>query len=304
MIWVGWRLQRTETAIVAGVLALLAALLIPTGIQMANAYHSDGLSGCLALSPPPACGPAIGGFQSRFEGLMNLANWFTLIPGLIGVLLAAPLILDLEHGTYRLAWTQGITRRRWLVGKLGLAVLAAAVASAVLIALFVWWRTPQANLNGRLDTGVYDTAGIVVLGYTLFALGLALAVGAVWRRSAAALTVAFVGYFAARIFDDYWLRGQLVSPLHGMWRGAGQPHFLYHADILSETGPRFKASGGFIGGHAQLAAPSVTSRTVFHVVYQPASHYWPLQLAETGLFVGVAALLIAFAAWWAHERVA
>ena len=44
MTWVSWRLQRTETLIAVGILALLAALLVPTGIQMANAYHQDGLA--------------------------------------------------------------------------------------------------------------------------------------------------------------------------------------------------------------------------------------------------------------------
>ena len=46
------------------------------------------------------------------------------------------------------------------------------------------------------------------------------------------------------------------------------------------------------------------SDAIFHVVYQPESHFWPLQLTETGLFVGLAAILILFAAWWTYERVA
>jgi hypothetical protein len=307
--WVGWRLQRTEAAIVIGILALLAALLIPTGIQMANAYHSDGLSACRMVNIGPTCGQRIGEFQSRFQAIKVLANWFTLVPGLIGVLLAAPFILDLEHGTYRLAWTQGITRRRWLAGKLGVAAMGGAIASAALIVLFMWWRTPQAALDGRLDVGVYDTAGIVVLGYTLFALGLALALGAVWRRSAASLTVAFVAYFAARVLDDYWLRNQLVAPLHATWRGVRQPNFLYHADIISQSasirGHQVGGTGGgIVSGGSKFAAPASGRNMVFHAVYQPASHYWPLQLTETGLFAAVALLLVAFAAWWTHERIA
>jgi hypothetical protein len=35
-----------------------------------------------------------------------------------------------------------------------------------------------------------------------------------------------------------------------------------------------------------------------------ARHFWPLQLTETGLHAAVAALLVLFAAWWTHERVA
>ena len=126
MTWVVWRLQRTEMLIALGILALLVSLLlIPTGIQMANAYHQDGLAGCLSINPskPVLCGNELGDFQQRFQTLTTLANWFTLIPGLIGVLLAAPFIFDLENGTYRLAWTQSITRGRWLLGKLGLPVV-------------------------------------------------------------------------------------------------------------------------------------------------------------------------------------
>src|SRR5207244_7893704 len=164
--WVSWRLQRTETLIALGILALLAALLIPTGIQMANAYHQDGIAACLSINPskPVLCGNELGNFQQRFKALTTLANWFTLIPGLIGVLLAAPFIFDLEQGTYRLAWTQSITRGRWLFGKLELSVVAAVLASGALILLFTWWRAPNVHINGRLDTGNYDTTGTVVIG--------------------------------------------------------------------------------------------------------------------------------------------
>jgi hypothetical protein len=307
MTWVSWRLQRTETLIAVGILALLAALLIPTGIQMANAYHRDGLSACLSINPGPTCAQKLGDFQQRFQSLTTLANWFTLIPGLVGVLLAAPFILDLENGTYRLAWTQSITRGRWLLGKLGLPVAAAVLAAGALTLLFTWWRAPNVHINGRLDTGNYDTTGTVVIGYTLFALALALALGAIWRRAAASVTVAFVGYFAVRVFVDYWLRDHLVAPLKATYRGAQQPSFLYNAHVLSMDGTvnghQFSTAGGsgFLGGHVQAAAPGI-GHAVFHVVYQPQSHFWPLQLTETGLFVGLAATLILFAAWWTKGR--
>lgn len=309
MTRVAWRLQRTETVVVVGILALLAALLVPTGISMSNTSQRDGISSCLAVNIGPTCAQNVASFQSQFQALTKLADWFTLIPGLIGVLLAAPFILDLEHGTYRLAWTQSITRRRWLLGKLSLPVVASIVASVVLIALFTWWRAPLVAVNGRLYTGAYDTEGSVVIGYTLFALGLALALGAVWRRSAIALTVGFVGYFAVRVFVDYWLRDRLVSPLHATWKGAGQPHFLYHAVVLNENAtvnghPVMSTSGSFLGGNVQVGIPGNGANAVFRAAYRPASQFWQLQLTETALFIGIAALMIAFATWWTHERVA
>jgi uncharacterized membrane protein len=40
-----------------------------------------------------------------------------VVPGLVGVFWGAPLIApELAAGTYRLAWTQSVTRTRWLAG--------------------------------------------------------------------------------------------------------------------------------------------------------------------------------------------
>jgi hypothetical protein len=42
----------------------------------------------------------------------------------------------------------------------------------------------------------------------------------------------------------------------------------------------------------------------FHVVanYQPTSHYWGLQWAETGVFVAMALALLGFSFWWVRRR--
>ena len=300
MIWLSWRLQRTEMLVTLGIFALLAALLVPTGINMWGAYHHDGLAGCLPLSQSQACVNGIGNFRLHFQSLSDNATWFTLVPGLIGVLLAAPFVSELEHGTYRLAWTQSITRTRWLLWRLGLPVLTALLASGALILLFTWWRGPFAHLDGRIEHAVYDVSGTVMIGYTLFALGLALAIGVLWRRVAVSLMVGFVGYFAARVIVDYKLRQHLVAPSHATWHGSGQPRALYNADVLNVVatvhGHRILDGGNFTGGAVKLAAPGL-SHAIFHAVYQPQSHFWPLQLTETALFAGVGLLLISFAAW-------
>ncbi len=305
MTWVSWRLQRTETLIAVGILALIAALLVPTGITMASAYHHDGIAACLAPNLSFSCNQAVSGFRLRFGSLYELLNLFTLIPGLVGVLLAAPFILELEHGTYRLAWTQSITRRRWIATKLGVAIAAALLIAAALILLTTWWRAPFVHLNGRMATGAYDSEGTVVFGYTLFAFALALAIGVIWRRAVAAVTVAFIGYFIARIFVDTWLRNRLVTPLKATWPGAAaQPANLNHANIISETGGGptivIPQGSGPLGTHTHVAVGLGPS--IMHAVYQPASDFWPLQGYETGLFAGVALILIAFAAWWTHQR--
>src|SRR4051794_3143336 len=130
MIWVGWRQQRTETLLAAALLAALTALLIPTGLNMASAYDHGGLARCVGHTyGGGACGAAVDAFVQRFGKLGDLLDWVTLVPGIIGILLAAPFVAALEQRTHRLDWTQSITRRRWVAGKLGLAIVTALVAA-------------------------------------------------------------------------------------------------------------------------------------------------------------------------------
>ncbi len=308
MIWVGWRQQRTETVIVAALLALVAAVLIPTGIAMISAYDHDGLAACLGPNPSEACGQALSSFTQRFETVGHLIDWFTLVPGMIGVLLAAPLTTALEQGTYRLDWTQSVTRGRWLAGKLALALVTAVVVSAAFVALITWWRGPFVHLHGRLDNSVYDSEGTVVFGYTLFAFGLAAAIGVVWRRAVPALFVAYAGYFVSRLFVDTWLRQRLLSPLHATFQlKAGSGPDLSRAWVLSER-PADR-HGNPLRVLPQLCDPAsgsckggVPRDTYILSVYHPASHFWPLQLIETALFGGAALALIGFAVWWTMRR--
>jgi len=309
MIWVGWRQQRTETLIAAGILALLAVVLIPTGIAMISAYNHDGLAACVKPGASDACQQTVAAFTGRFGQLSHLIDWFTLVPGMIGVLLAAPLTSQLEHGTYRLDWTQSITRGRWLAGKLGLAIVTGLVISAAFVALITWWRAPFVHLHGRMDNSVYDSEGVVVFSYTLFALGLAAAVGVVWRRAVPALVVAYVGYFASRLFVDTWLRQRLISPLSATFAPDRGPD-LDHSWVLSEfPSDRLGHPSALLGapcppGADACPAPGKVDVSYLHAIYHPASHFWPLQLVETAVFGGAALALIAFAGWWTLRRTA
>ena len=318
MIWVAWRQQRAETLITVAVLLLLAALLVPTGIDMASRYDQDGLSVCAAATSGDSCRQAIQAFAARFESIMNLLPWLNLVPGIIGITLSAPLLLELESGTYRLAWTQSITRRRWLAVKLGTSVGAAVLAAVALAALVTWWRTPLDHLQGRMDN-VFDFEGTVGIGYVLFALGLSLAIGAVWRRTVPALIAGFAGYTVARIFVQSWLRQRYEAPLTSTWPGRSgfeKPELakawilelrpsdrLGHAISPPLDPLRACAAVGNGNGGVNLIDPSCLPRNLFnHAVFQPAGRFWLFQGIETALFAGAAAVLILFAAWWIHER--
>jgi hypothetical protein len=315
MIWLSWRLQRSETILALAGLVLLAALFVPEGLQVAVAYTHYGIAAC-AGKQTRACEVAFGAFGDNAGALRGGLGWFNLLPGLIGVALAAPLVLELENGTSVFAWTQGNTRARWLAAKVGVAMGTAVVAATAYSLLIGWARGPLDTVFGRFSNSVFDFEGIVPIAYFLFALGLGLAVGVVLRRTAPAMVVAFLAYFGARISTDTWLRQHFVTPLAVTWgpkvRGTGPMTTLDRAWILSE-GPSNRAGIPFSGSFAALQRCASSSPGGLkslnqacmtrigagynHAVYQPDSRFWEFQGIEFALFAGLALLLISFAGW-------
>ncbi len=73
---------------------------MPSGIDMASRFDSDGLAACTAAGGSAGgCGQAVRAFSARFDSVMGLLPWLNFVPGLVGVMLAAPVLLDLESGT-------------------------------------------------------------------------------------------------------------------------------------------------------------------------------------------------------------
>jgi hypothetical protein len=322
VIWLSWRQQRIETLITAAILALLGAAFVPMGIHLADLLTQQHIAGCVGHDTP-ACQQAIANFGSRAGILRSLTagGWFNLIPGLIGVALAAPLLLDLENGTIRLAWTQSVTRRRWLTTKLAVTLTTALAAAVAFSALFTWYQRPLDRVYGRFDD--FDFQGIVPLGYVLFGGARAQAHGVLLRRTAPAIVVAFAVYVGARVFVQAWLRQRFLTPLSATWGPNSNTPKLFgpHARdwILSETpsnkaGHPFTGDVGVLNSCARNLGNGVKSLDPHcllrhgagytHAVWQPASRFWEFQAIETALFGGIALLLLAFAAWWLQNRTA
>jgi hypothetical protein len=316
VIWLTWRQQRSEILVAALMLALVTAVLVPIGLHVASVYQADGLSACV-LSQHGSCAAAIQSFTNRFEQLDGLFGWFNLLPGLLGILLAVPLVIELEHGTFRLAWTQSVTRRRWLTTKLAVIVIGALVGTLALTLLITWWRIPLDQLRGRMGPNVFDFEGIVPFAYTLFAASLVLAVGAVLRRAAPTFAVVLVGYLGLRIAIQNWARPHYEAALSKVWPTTASGPDLTHAWILSEQPSDahghpihnllaiLRACSTPTGNRSVILGNTcVRHHGVYtQALYQPASRFWLFQGIETAIFAGLALTLMAFAAWWVTTRV-
>jgi hypothetical protein len=319
MIWVGWRQQRLETLIAVAMLAVLAAVAIPVGVHMASIYTHEGLGACTGNAQPGPCNVSVASFLIRFTGLNLLFMWSTLVPALAALLLAAPFVLDLDNGTYRLYWTQSITRRRWIATKLGLSVAGSVAVAGCLIALAMWLRAPLDHLDGRMSSNVYDAEGVAPVAYALFVLGVAVAIGAVWRRTVPALLVAFVVYVVGRVFMDSWLRQRLLSPVKTTWLANGSGPNLNQALVINQfvsdknghelTGAAGRCVSGGSGGlfthtHVCVQPQAPGTHVYTTALYQPASRFWELQGVEFGIVAGIGLLLVLAAAWWTDRRLA
>jgi hypothetical protein len=316
VIWLSWRQQRLETAMTAGLLALAAALLVPLGIHMASDYGSSGAAACVAhtAASGAGCGSIVDTFRHRFEHAGPIVPWLNFLPGLFGVLFVAPLVLELEQGTFRLSWTQSVTRRRWLATKLATIYGSALVAALALTMLLTWWRQPLDSLQGRMEPNVFDFEGIVPYAYTLFAVSLVLALGVFTRRTIVATGAGLLTFFALRISFQTWVRQHYVSPIKVLWRpGREGPSNLDHAWNLL-NGPS-DSRGRPIPGAEQIVARCVSgskpqierclnNHHVFNLaVYQPAGRFWLFQGIEAAIFTGLAAVLLATALWWLRHRI-
>ena len=183
-------------------------LVLVTGLHLRDVYSSLGGTHCLARGD---CA-ALGGHDKALADLLGPA--LLAIPALLGMFWGAPLVArELESGTYRLAWTQSVTRRRWLSVRVALVGVAALAVAGLASWLVSWWFAPldAVNLN-RFDPSVFTARGIVAIGYAGFAFALGVAAGALTRRTLPAMAATLLGFVAARIAFTLWVRPHL---LHG-----------------------------------------------------------------------------------------
>ena len=226
MIWVSWRQHRSQAIACLGVLAALAVYAIVLGTSMRTAFSHDGLAACLARSQGTACPAAVNAFMNKFGSEVNIAFWSValIVPGLIGVLVGAPLIArELEYGTWRLAWSQTVPRARWLAVKLALVTGGLIVLGAAMTAVITWYRAPMDRLTGHLQHNIYDFEGLVLTAYILCAFGFAVLAGLLLRRSIPAMIAAFIPWLAIRLVVEFLFRPHFMTPLtrHG---GTAQAH--------------------------------------------------------------------------------
>jgi hypothetical protein len=330
MIWLTWRQFRLQAlSAVAGFIAI-GAVLAYTGPHLVHLYQASGITQCRASHGD--CAPLIDDFTSHYPWLHILAPLVLVIPGLIGVFWGAPLIArELESGTFRLAWTQSVTRTRWLgtkVAVLGAASIITAGAFSVIVAL---WSSPIDKASGnRFDPVTFSTRGIVPLGYAAFAFALGVAAGAVIRRLLPAMVATLVGFAGLRFAFQQWVRPHFATPLQlstpllsgrhlssaaasGQTTTVRQNDWIVSARAVNAAGHTVAVNRETLRSlcklsdvdFSQSSLQSCAQRLHLHTVLtvQPGRRYWAFQGWETTVFAALAIVLTVFGFWWTRRRI-
>lgn len=302
MNWMAWRVQRQQYLVATGAVAVLALWLLASGLGASSSWAQMT--------------------SHAFDVVLYV------LPGVLGLALGSPVVAgEMEHGTNRLAWSQSITRTRWLTHKLLVGAAVCAGLIGALAPLVGWWTgvrwmTPHGLTQPVLYVvpKVFGITGIVSIGYVLFAFLLGAVLGAIIRRSGWAFAIGVPIAVAVRLLVDglwptlvspevtvappslvamevddgkvlqsaYLPIGQTGPPPGQTWQGtwsAGGPWKQMRActNSLQGYGPAYNERFNHCAtaAHLQLV-----------VQYQPESHYWPLQITETAIFLGIAGVLL------------
>jgi hypothetical protein len=308
MAWVTWRQHGSQALGALGLLVALAIAAVLTHLPIGSAFAHDSLSACVPPAARTGCDIIVPHFESEFAGLVTATRFLAVLPLLAGVFVGAPLIArELEFGTYRFAWTQGVSRRHWLLSKTALLATGTAIAAGAASLVVMWWRSPFDKLGARIGPSGFDIEGIVVPAYALFALALGVLAGLVFRRTVAAMTATLLAFGATRFLVSAFVRPHFIAPLHRVvaaTAAGGRPGDWVLSNTLVDGGGRQITAGReeLAVLHAQQAGidPHTYILTLGWrriISYQPAGRFWTFQIIEAGLFAGLAAALILLAVW-------
>ena len=324
MGWVTWRQHRTALVGVAALVGALALLLWIVGLHVHQAY-----SAAAACRPTSSaiCDDMFGNF-SVMDGF--LANGFLLqaLPALIGVFVGAPLLArEMETGTFRYAWTQGIGRLRWALAKLVLLAISVTVASGLFSLVTTWYYQPYFAASNPvpqppLAPTLFDLRGVAFPAWTLAAFAIGALAGMLIRRVVPAIAATLAVYTGLVFAAGGFLRAHYLTPVltsslnvpgtawiasqwwtvtrSGQFAWAGRPPMSVLGNITCPNSGPPNGKPTMVSIEQCVVQHGYTQWTS----YQPTTRFWPFQWIEGGWLLVLSVLLIAVTVWLVRRRAA
>lgn len=314
MLGVALRRHRYDALAAAAALAGVGAVALVTGFRMSGDYHSSGLAQCLGTGPRSGCQPLIDRFGDRFAALQLLIVPLVLLPGLLGAFLGAPLVArEVEAGTHRFWWTQGVTRRGWFLSSSVVVVGLSAVLGAMYAAITARWLDVTNRVTDERFSRLYDFQGLVPIASAVFAVCVGIACGVVLRRTLPAMAATLGIFVAVRMSTALVLRPRFATavvmsvPYSRSDPLAGTGAWQLTNRTVDATGIVLGRDGSLdlakLGGRCpgipatpgdRLPDPSLVDRCLRDldvrsvIRYHPGNRFWTFQLMESSLLLVIA----------------
>jgi len=280
MIWVTWRQHRGMLTSVTAVLAAVSLFLLIAGLKVHHDYTA--LVNCRT-----ACGAMNQSFNNIDWTMGNtILILMNLAPALLGIFTGpAVLARELETGTFRYAWTQGIGRLRWTIAKLVLLAAVITVLAWAFSQLFAWFFDPFLGFEGMnvLAKTVFDTRGVDFAAWTLVAFAIGAFLGMLIRRIIPAMAATLGVYLALDLLAWLVLRQDYPVAID-----------TTNASLFS--GPNTPDSPWI------LKTWTVGNTDWWR--YIPVSRFWPMQFIEASWLLILAVALGAATVWLVRRRAA
>jgi hypothetical protein len=313
MAWVTWRQHGFALGGMAVFLGAFAVYLWLSGLPMHHTYTTD-------CQPTSSLGCS--DFTGRYGPTAILVSIFMqAVPALIGAFIGAPVLArEMETGTFRYAWTQGIGRWRWTLGKLVPLAVAVVAATGAFSALFSWYDQPfvAAGYAIPFSTRVFGLTGTAFAAWTLSAFAIGVLAGMLIRRIVPAIAATLAVYAGLALTTNLFLREHYLPPL-----STNKPDLPASAWAVSQWYTKdgkfaFPARGSqLVDTVVQLCQPGTRGPGTSGVspaqcltqhgytqwtTYQPGSRFWLFQSIESGWLLALSALLIAATVWLVRRR--
>jgi hypothetical protein len=187
-------------------LRALAAAGCPPPTAHGGVFHVRSAQTCLELKDRYP-GGLQAAFASHFNAALVLSQYgLPLVFAFVGAMIGGPLVArEAEQRTHLTAWTQSVSRRRWYLAKISALAAALAVGGVAAGELNAWLQRQLSA--GDVTSSRWDwfvSINLVLAGEAVLAFALAVAFGAILRRTLPAIGAAMAA-FVVLILGARWL---------------------------------------------------------------------------------------------------
>ncbi|MEU5915532.1 hypothetical protein [Streptomyces sp. NPDC047141] len=300
--WVTVRQHRPALWTALALAVAAAAVLITARLWSDGAAEALRAAHCAVDSTDRSCFQAVREYTDDRWLARHLVEYVGLgmiaLPVLLGAVVAGPVIArELETGTYKMAWTQSVSPARWLAATLAVPTALVVTCVPLLSLVFHWsWSTGPSNdfPTYWYDPTIYASIGTLPVATALLGTALGTLVGLLVRRTVVAMGVT-VAATTGLLLALAWLRP-------GLWPAdtlTGRELSLRVSDAWVLGNGMVTASGERVGWEycstrAETARDCMIGRggVADFVDFHPSTHFWPLQLVESGILLALAALAV------------